>query len=355
MFDVNFYMRATEWLDAGGFVYGPLEDMRSRQPFLYNCESTSFCPFSCVMCPRTTLMKRKPSTMSMSTFRRVVDQLRPHDPETWAKWQDWCARRFGVHSAAPPSENHFFLHVIPRVIQLHGYGEPLVDKRMPERIGYMTERGLESYFSCNPAVLDDTRFVEHMRAGLSVVKFSIESTDDERFKQIRGARANFTESFRMIKSLLAERDRRGWKTMFVVTMLDLGEPDRAWEFAKLRDALKGLPIYSFLKSEDSQWLRTEGVHENKSLHWTRPCLHPWMSMTVLADGSVQMCMECYDRESGVQAEYCNDLGNVNDASLADIWNSDAYARLRRAHLTGEGLPEKCVSRCDMPTVGGLRG
>jgi molybdenum cofactor biosynthesis enzyme MoaA len=50
----------------------------------------------------------------------------------------------------------------------------------------LTERRLPSYFSCNPAVLDETRFEEHMRAGLDYVKFSIESTDDERFKQIRG-------------------------------------------------------------------------------------------------------------------------------------------------------------------------
>lgn len=352
MFDVRNYMRITDWLDTKPSKDAVLRVLggsgQSSVPYVYNVETTNACPMRCKMCPRTTMMKRPVSTMPMATFRKVADQIRPHTDATWRKWTDWAGDRFGVLPTDPPSENHFFLYVIPRVLQLHGYGEPLVDKRMPERIGYLTERGIESYFSCNPAVLDETRFVEHMRAGLSWVKFSIESTDDERFKSIRGARANFTESYAMIKALLAERDRKGYQTRFVITMLDLGAPDSAAEFARLKDKFKDLPTYCYHKSEDTQWLREDGGHGTKSIHWSRPCLHPWCSTTVLADGTVAGCMEAFD-----DCEF--DLGNVNEQPLADIWNGPKYAALRHAHLTGEGLPSKCVSRCDMPTVGGLRG
>lgn len=315
----------------------------NRQPYVYNIETTNACPMRCKMCPRTTLMQRPVSTMPMSLFRKIVKQLAPHSPQDWAAWESWCAARFGIKPGDKPSENHFFLHVIPKVIQLHGYGEPLVDKILPERIGELTESGLQSYFSCNPSVLAEMNLLEHMRNGLDFVKFSIESTDDSRFQSIRGAKANFTESYKSIKSLLAERDRKCYATQVVITMLDLGEADRDWEFKKLKEAFKDLPVYMYLKSEDTQWLRKEGKHQNKSIHWSNRCLHPWVSMTILANGTVGACMETYDND-----EF--DLGDAKRTSLFDIWNGKKYRSFRESHLTGLGLPSKCSSRCDMPMV-----
>jgi radical SAM protein with 4Fe4S-binding SPASM domain len=151
----------------------------------------------------------------------------------------------------------------------------------------------------------------------------------------------------MIKGLLRTKAAKGYKTTFVVTMLDQGAPDSAEEFARLCAAFKGLDVYAYHKSVDTRWYLNGTLAPTKSLHWSRPCLHAWCSTTVLADGSVQACMETFDTD-----EF--NLGNANESSLADIWNGQRYSELRWAHLTGEGLPHKCLARCDMHTVGGLR-
>ena len=339
MFDTDLY--ATYALSRS---VDALKD-RSPEPMVYNIETTSQCNMRCKMCPRTKLMRRKPTTMSMHTFELVVDQLRQQEPGSVQRWQQFCAEYYGVPAYGPPSENHFFLHVIPHVIQLHGYGDPLLDPHLVERVQYLTDAGLRSYFSCNPNNIDVGVMREAMQAGLGVVKYSIESTDDETCRQVRGPKANFTQSYKKIVELLDARAKDRSRTMVVITMLDLGRPGMQDEYRRLAYAFHGLPVYLYIKSEDTQWLRGDGGHGTQSIHWSEPCLHPWASMTVLADGTVGACMETYDDD-----EFA--LGNVNDAPLADIWNGAAYERLRRAHLGGsfDGVSTKCTERCDMRRV-----
>jgi len=340
MFDTHAYER------MHGLTHGSLfERYRSRKPTVWNIETTSHCNMRCRMCPRTTMMTRKPSTMPLGTFANVVSQLTAPTREAEMSWRWFCEDVFGIAHDDAPSENHFYLHTMPWVVQLHGYGDPLLDPHIAERIALLTERGLRSYFSCNPANVDQARINDCLRAGLGVVKFSIESTDDERFRSIRGNKATFTQAFDAVRNVVDARDHVNPHTQVVVTMLDLGASDSAAEFARLREAFDGVDVYLYHKSEDTQWLRPDGTHGTNSIHWSTPCLHPWTSMTVLANGDVGACMETFD-----EGEFA--LGNVNDASLEDIWNGEAYAALRRAHLTGKGLPLKCQARCDMPVIGG---
>ena len=109
------------------------------------------------------------------------------------------------------SENHFFLYIIPKVIQLHGYGDPLLDKNMAEYVGLLTSRGIPSYFSCNPANINVEKTAEMFENGLSFIKYSIESVDDESHKQIRGAASNFTKSYKKIAQLLEIKKKNNTK------------------------------------------------------------------------------------------------------------------------------------------------
>lgn len=72
------------------------------------------------------------------------------------------------------SENNFYLHVIPSVIQLHGYGDFLLDKNMPCYVKSLTDRGFRSYFNCNPANINLEEVTEMFENGLNYIKYSIE-------------------------------------------------------------------------------------------------------------------------------------------------------------------------------------
>ena len=58
----------------------------------------------------------------------------------------------------------------------------------------LSDAGLESYFSCNPANIDMDRTVEMFENGLGYIKYSIESVDDSTHKEIRGEASDFSRA-----------------------------------------------------------------------------------------------------------------------------------------------------------------
>lgn len=354
MFDIDYFMKAHQLkkqLMAGELkgtnkatLFDKLESFRNPEPVVYNIETTNACNMRCEMCPRTTKMTRPIETMKLATFQNIVSQLKPHSKEKWTEWEAFVAREYGIPRDAM-SENHFFLYIIPKVIQLHGYGDPLLDKSMAEYVKLLKTKGFFSYFSCNPANIDIDKTVQMFENGLDYIKYSIESVDDARHKEIRGSASNFTESYKKILHLLDVKKKSGFKTTIIITMLDLNKSWQQEEFDKLRQAFAGLDVYIYLKSEDQQWYRKD-FHGTKSVHWSEICQHPWMSMTIKSNGEAAMCMEDYNNEIV--------LGNVLKESLSDIWNGAKYEKFRHDQFDlTKGL--KCTEECDMKLVGDFLG
>lgn len=348
MYDVEFYMKSYDLLksvQAGEVTDSQatlkaLESFRSPEPVVYNIETTNACNMRCAMCPRTTMMTRDIETLEPELFESVVAQLKPFPAETWSRWERFVAEKYDIHDG-DQSENHFFLRIIPKVIQLHGYGDPLLDKNMAHYVKLLSDAGLESYFSCNPANIDMDRTIAMFENGLGYIKYSIESVDDERHKEIRGEASDFSKSYEQILRLLELKQERGYETVIVITMLDLNRETQQEDYRKLREAFEGRDVYLYLKSEDQQWYRKD-FHGTQSVHWSECCKHPWMSMTIKSNGEACMCMEDFDNEII--------LGDARTQSLSEIWNGEAYLQFRQDHIdVTPGL--KCTERCDMMMVG----
>jgi MoaA/NifB/PqqE/SkfB family radical SAM enzyme len=246
MFDINFYRRAVDWASglSGEAMVRPaevletFESFRSRDPFVYNIETTNACNMRCKMCPRTTRMTRKVSFLEQDVIIRALDQLTAHTKEDWSLWKSFCEDFYGVSENSESSENHFFLYVIPKVIQLHGYGDPLLDKQLASTIRACNDRGLQTYFSCNPANIDIVATQQMIDSGLDYIKYSFESTDDNKFKDIRGNAANFTEAFRKTETVLDYCQSQGADITVVITMIDVGHDEaQIKEFERVLGAL----------------------------------------------------------------------------------------------------------------------
>lgn len=350
MFDIEFYMKVfdlksrlmnREKFDMQ-YVFDQFETFRNKEPILYNFETTNACNMRCKMCPRTTMMTRKIETIDNVVFTDVMDQVKPFSSANWGKWQNFVEKNYHI-PRTDMSENHFFLYVIPKVVVLHGYGDPLLDKHISERVKILSERGIPSYFSCNPSNINIDRTLEVFESGLDYIKFSIESVEDSRHKQIRGSASNFTDSFRKILRLIELKEARDYRATIVITMLNLGKPWQYDEFQKLKDIFRGLDVYIYLKSQDQQWYENNN-QQTGSLHWIEFCQFPWTSMTVKSNGEVAMCVEDFNNEII--------LGDVRKESLHAIWNSAKYRNLREDHfnLTRD---IKCTKQCDMKLVGNM--
>lgn len=352
MFDINFYMKVFELkknLMKGELrnknkqhVFKKIEELRNKRPVIYNIETTNACNMRCEMCPRTTMMTRPIENFDMGTFTKIINQIEPFSPSLLEKWEKFVEDNYNI-SKDDMSENHFFLYIIPRVLVLHGYGDPLLDKNMLERIKFLSEKQIPSYFSCNPANINIDKTIEMFKAGLDYIKYSIESVDDTKHKIIRGDASNFTESYEKILYLLNLKKKNKYNTTIVITMLDLNKVGKVNEFKKLKDAFKGLDVYIYLKSQDQNWYQGKKL-STKSIHWTEFCQFPWSSMTIKSNGEAAECVEDYNNEII--------LGNARRESLYDIWNGEKYYKLRRDHFNlTSGI--KCTERCDMILIGNL--
>ncbi|HWQ95962.1 MAG TPA: SPASM domain-containing protein [Candidatus Methylomirabilis sp.] len=350
MFDIIFYKKIFDLksrLMKGErlnkkYVIDSIEGLRSKYPVIYNLETTNACNMRCKMCPRTTRMTRTITTMDMMTFEKIIDQIKPFSENTWQDWEDFVEKNYGIIKN-DMSENHFFLYIIPKVLVMHGYGDPLLDRLMPQRIRLLTDRGIPSYFSCNPANIDIQKTTEMFENGLDYIKFSIESVDDMHHKEIRGNASNFTDSYRKIIELINIKNQRNLKTTIVITMLNLNTTWQKEEFQKLQGTFRELNCYVYLKSQDQQWY-LDNKQKTKSFHWIEFCQFPWSSMTIKSNGEAAMCVEDFNNEII--------LGDAKNESLYDIWNGEKYSRFREDHFKlTHGI--KCTEQCDMKLLGSL--
>jgi MoaA/NifB/PqqE/SkfB family radical SAM enzyme len=348
MIDINFYMKVYDlkYQVMGGekfpreYLLEKLDEYRSKDPVMYNIETTNACNMRCEMCPRTTMMTRPIETMKKPLFEKIISQLRPWTADEWGTWESFVEEKYKV-KPDDMSENHFFLYVIPRVIVLHGYGDPLLDRNIPDYVAAMTKQGLPSYFSCNPANINMERTIETFKNGLDYVKYSVESADDVRHKEVRGEQSNFTQSYRDIVELLNVKERENLDTTIVITMINLNKEWQQEEFEKVKEAFAGMDVYVYLKSQDQMWYE-DNQQETQSLHWIEFCQFPWSSMTIKSNGEAVECVEDFNNEII--------LGDANTESLYDIWNGKKYERFRLDHFDlTPGI--KCTEQCDMTLIG----
>jgi len=358
MFDIHSYMKLHKFKKQilKGETYEPeelykkFEACRSKEPVVFNIETTNACNMTCIFCPRTTLMTRKIEHLNEDVCDKVIEQMKPWTKEEWETWENFVLKEYGIKKT-DMDQNHFFFYIIPRVVVLHGFGDPLLDKKLARRIRLLAEKGIDSYFSCNPSNINVEKNLEMMEAGLNYLKYSLDSVDDMIHKELRGKASNYTAAHKKIMTILEEKKKRNLKTSIILTMIDLQRPTQLEEWKTLKELFEGKDVYIYLKSQDQTWY--DDIQGSKDLHaaagnsivWSEFCHYPWMSLTIKSNGEVAMCTEDYNNEII--------LGNANTESLYNIWNGQAYDNFRMKHFTKKsGDPcMMCTDHCDKKIVG----
>jgi len=347
MFDIDFFMATHKLKDrivknevSFEEVEKEMEAARSPHPYIFNVETTNACNMTCVMCPRTTLMQRPITTLENEEFSRIIGQARVHKEERLQEFWDFVKNAYGI-SFEEPSENSFYFHVVAKHMILHGYGEPMVDKNIFDRVQACTDQGIPTYFSCVPANMTVEKAERLMIAGLGVLKFSIDALEDEAIKAIRGRRANFKEAFQTILDVIDMKEAKGYETILAPTMIELSTTPDAKEMQReFLELWKGKNVFAYIKSQDNRWYNEEDEElVNQSHYAEQYCEYPWTSLTVMANGEVVPCTQDYDTEIT--------FGNIHKETLEEIWNGKTYKEFRQMHIAGN-FPKghKCAERCD---------
>lgn len=248
------------------------------------------CNLRCPMCPvwgseDQNAIDSVAGVMNMDASRRLLDEL----------------------TAAHP------------LVQPNIYGEPLLVPNLRERIIDMKARGMSIALNTNGLTLRDDMARFFVEQEIDSVMFSIDSVTPETLKKIRGidklAKIE-TAVFRMLQARGdSEKPRIG--VSFTIQDNNKHELDafiKRW--VGVVDVVRTCPIF-----ENGTF---QGVHEPAE---RLPCPAMYKTLPVHNDGQVTIC--CLD---GFKA---TNVGNVFEQGVKDVWNGEAFAKIRYYHETGQ--------------------
>lgn len=120
-------------------------------PAVLLIENTNACNAHCVMCPRETLTRKK-GVMTFELFEKIIREV------SRAKQKP--------------------------VVHLHGFGEPLLDESLPDRIRLAKAFGIKhTYLVTNASLLFPETAKKIIDAGLDKMKISFYGTDDDSYSR----------------------------------------------------------------------------------------------------------------------------------------------------------------------------
>ena len=266
-------------------------------------ENTNRCQAHCAMCPRDTFT-RELTTMPQGHFEQVVNQA--HD--------------LGA-----------------KTISVFGFGEPLMDGRIVDKVEYCFRRGLDTFITSNGGLLTDDLGARLLDVGLRHIRFSVHGLFAQDYHKVhRGL--EFTKVLHNIHNFIRLNEKRFINRCKVSVSVI---PMRGESVEFIRDfweyRVDWLEIW-----RPHGWGGAKGYRDlTEERKTTCGRVHKG-PVQVQADGTVIPC--CFLTNNELV------LGDTYKNTIEEILKGDKYARLRHAHSTGNmaGLP---CERCDQLNIG----
>ena len=332
----------------------PEDELRARadsEPVCLYLEVTNRCNLLCTTCPRTYEELEPEADMPWELFTSIVNQF----------------------------------DRIQRVV-LHGVGEPMLVKDLPERIEFLKKRGIHVLFNTNGTLLNEANGERLLDTGLDELRVSLDAADSSVFQMVRGRdmfdlivrnlkrfrrrqRELGTASPRVSLWLTGLRETIGQLEAFVRLAHQMDVPevylqrlvffnDNPIGLARSESALfekttaqeeETIQRAEELARELGVMFNASGATEPRSSVRQRRddqpwslCRRPWTLMYFTATGRALPCciapfsMHGYDSFT---------LGDATQQSLREIWNGDRYVDFRMSLMSSQ--PPRACANCGL--------
>jgi MoaA/NifB/PqqE/SkfB family radical SAM enzyme len=320
-------------------------DVIAAPPVCLYLEVTNRCNLLCETCPRTFETLEPPKDMEWGVFTSIVDQF------------DSIAR-----------------------VVLHGVGEPMLVKTLPDMIRYLKGRGIYTLFNTNGTLLNPRKFQELIDTGLDELRVSVDAADRKTYLAVRG-KDFFDRIVRDVGKFTAFQAKMGvtkpkvsiWLTGLKETVQQLPDFVRmAANMGVTEVHLQRLVFdeagFGMARAEQSLFEQTQAEEEqvieaaqalgrqlgvmldasgatepgvslknnDGATPWST-CRRPWSLMYFTAHGRALPCCIAPFSARG----YSNyTLGDATQQTLREIWNGPVYQDFRRS-LMSETPPKPC--------------
>lgn len=226
-------------------------------------------------------------------------------------------------------------------LYLSGFGEPLLDSRLPDFVAYAKTRGINNIcIVTNGYLLTTTTAADLVNAGLNEIIISTEGFTKETYEKIRIG-LKFKKLVENIKSLSYLKKRKSVR--IDISCLDLIH-NRAERHMAFR--LFGRYVDNIYFRQAQGWTGKYAQSlAGYSPHFEQnpiPCRYLWDSTSVYIDGKVPTC--CLDFEAeGV-------MGDAVNESIESIWRGERFKFYRQAHLQNQKAQLNPCGKCGYYSV-----
>jgi len=303
-----------------------LSNMAGQKLFLHNARiprviNISFnektCMYSCRMCPYSEQDVRKhyqnASEMDFATLERLVANI-PNDP---------------YYS-----------------FDISAIGETLEFTKLAEFISYMKQKKplVNTIVSTNAVLLTPKKTISLFESGLDSIQFSLYAQNAEDHEYITN-----TKTFDRVRdNILAACELRATydgKTPFMQAfMIECHENSHTSQefldfWSQHVDQAFLRPMYNVGRKIDGMTPIFEQPNQKKRY----PCIMPYYSTAIRSNGEVLPCYMYHWNKQGWEES----LGNINELSLAKIWQTRSFQKFREAHLRLDLTDYPICQRCNL--------
>jgi len=275
-------------------------------PYVLFIDPCGACNFKCNFCPCNNsdfLEKERHAMMDMELFHKILNDI-----------EDFPEKL--------------------KVINLYGFGEPLLNKNIFRMIKEIKERELCREVRCttNGYLLSEEVNRKLVESGIDLIRISVEALTDKDYKEICDVDIDFDKFVDNIRNLY--EISRGTNTKVSVKIINAALSDES-DANRFYDIFEPISDYAFIQNTTQSWAEFEacipedrydaqnvGNADNKN----KICSFALTHMTIHSNGSVGIC--CQDWKFGTE------YGNVKENTLNELWNSKRLRSLRIAHLSG---------------------
>ena len=207
-------------------------------------------------------------------------------------------------------------------ININGFGEPLIDSFLSERIAY-TKKNLPKTTICfftNGLLLNEETSKKVIKAGVDEINVSFNGRNKQEYKQIMGL--DFDTVYRNIYNFIRIRDKMKSNAKLFLSYVYLRKKDlnRFRKQFHFVDSIITMPA-------EKQNKKYEDIPYSKSKYKEKewPCIRLWNTLFISLDGKVFLCCKDFNGEMV--------MGDINKQSFGEIYKN--FEKLRRLHLKGK--------------------
>ena len=271
-------------------------------PLIFQIQTVDLCNGSCIMCPNSTMTKKKQCAMTDQLYQKII------------------------HEIATESKGRFLF--------LFLQNEPLLDRTIAQkiRLAKNTESNIQTYFITNGSLCTREVIRELEEADLDLIAFSVDGLSKETYEKIR---PNFKYDAVMENLENALRSRLDVCVKFTLQKENEQELKAFRRYWRQRQVPVDINVVSnrtgCLTNYDEIFVPPPYSNIKKTigkvyLKFVKCCPQTLTTFNILSNGDVLLCCNDFKRTTV--------LGNITDTSIKEIWNGEQYKEVRRLFRQG---------------------